>query len=233
MSGSEREGLTETLQITLQIFHRLGINIDNKLKFDIHVESISQKANRKLNALEGITNYMELPKRRILMNAFFKSQFNYCPTIWMFHNRSLNNKINRLHERCLRIIYNDKHSNFEELLNKDNFVSIHHNNVHALSIEMYEVANSVSGNNDEVFKLKSNPHYNLRHTSQFSVDPIHSVYNAAESASFVGPKIWEQIPSEIRNKDSLKDFKREIKKWKPNDWPCRTCKTFVPDLGFI
>ena len=52
---------------------------------------------------------------------------------------------------------------------------------------------------NEVFKLKSNPHYNLRHTSQFSVNPIHSVYNGAESASYLGPKIWEQILSEIRN----------------------------------
>ena len=47
----------------------LGINIENKLKFDIHVESIYQKAYRKLNALGRITNYMELPKRRILMNV--------------------------------------------------------------------------------------------------------------------------------------------------------------------
>ena len=87
---------------------------------------------------------MELPKRRILMNAFFEAQFNYCPIIWMFHSRCLNNKINRLHERCLRMIYNDKISNFEELLNKDNSVSIHHNNIHALAIEMYKVANDMS-----------------------------------------------------------------------------------------
>ena len=78
---------------------------------------------------------MELPKGRILMNVSFKTQFNYCPAIWMFHSRTLNKKINRLHERCLRIIYNDKLSNFEELLHKDNFVSIHHNNIHALAIE--------------------------------------------------------------------------------------------------
>ena len=51
----------------------LGINLDKNLKFDINVESICQKANRNLNALARITNYMELPKRRILMNAFFKS----------------------------------------------------------------------------------------------------------------------------------------------------------------
>ena len=122
----------------------LGINLDKNLKFDIHVESICQKANRKLNALARIANYMELPKRRILMNAFLKSQFNYCPAIWMFHNCTLNNKIIRLHERCFKIIYNDKLSNFEELLHKDNSVSIHHNNIHALAIEMYKVVNGTS-----------------------------------------------------------------------------------------
>ena len=52
------------------------------------------------------------------MNAFLKSQFNYCRAIWMFHNRALNNKINGLHEIYIRIIYNDKLSNFEELLHQ-------------------------------------------------------------------------------------------------------------------
>ena len=116
----------------------LVVVLDNKLKFDIHVGNICQKANRNLNALARLTNYMELPKRRLLLNAFFKAQFNYCPVVWMFHSRFLNNKINRLHERCLRIIYNDKHSNFDVLLEKDNSVSIHHNNIHSLAIEMYK-----------------------------------------------------------------------------------------------
>ena len=122
----------------------LGVVLDNKLKFYIHVGNICQKANRKLNALARLTNYMELPKRRLLLNAFFKDEFNYCPVVWMFHSRSLNNKINRLHGRCLRIIYNDKHSNFDVLLEKDNSVSIHHNNIPSLDIELYKVANGIS-----------------------------------------------------------------------------------------
>ena len=77
--------------------------LDNKLKFDKHVENICQKASRILHALARVTNYMELPKRRILMNAFFKAKFDYCPAAWMFHSRSLNNKKNQLHERCIRI----------------------------------------------------------------------------------------------------------------------------------
>ena len=72
----------------------LGINLDNDLKFDIHVESICPKANRKVNVLARIANYMELPKRTIFMNLFLKVQFHYCPAIWMFHSRALNDKIN-------------------------------------------------------------------------------------------------------------------------------------------
>ena len=62
------------------------------------------------------------------MNAFFKSQFNYCSLSWMYHTRRNNNKIDRLHERRLRIIYNDKRSSFEALLEKDGSVSIHESN---------------------------------------------------------------------------------------------------------
>ena len=57
------------------------LGIDNKLKFDKHVESICQKTSEKLNALARVTNYKELPKGRILMYAFFKVQFNYCPAV--------------------------------------------------------------------------------------------------------------------------------------------------------
>ena len=81
----------------------LGVTFDNKLKFEKHITIICQKAN-----LARVTSYMDLQKRRILMNAFFNSQFNYCPVIWMFYSRTLNNKKNRLHERRLHIVYNDK-----------------------------------------------------------------------------------------------------------------------------
>ena len=72
------------------------------------------------------------------MKAFIESQFGYCPLVWMFHSRSLNNKINRIHERALRITYNDKSSNFQELLDKDNSVTIHHRNIRTLAIEIYK-----------------------------------------------------------------------------------------------
>ena len=107
----------------------LGIKVDSSLNFPIPIGSICKKAGAKLNALTRIANHMPFQKRKLLMNAFFTSQFSYCPLTLMFHSRKLNNKINRLHERCLRVVYNDRLSTFEELLNKDNSVSIHHRNI--------------------------------------------------------------------------------------------------------
>ena len=94
----------------------LGIKFDNKLLFDDHLSEICKRAGRKLYALGKVTSYMNLSKRKVLMNAFLNSQFSYCPLIWMCHSRIINKKINGLHERCLTIIYGDKQSSFEEFL---------------------------------------------------------------------------------------------------------------------
>ena len=79
---------------------------------------------------------MGTANKHILMNAFFTSQFSYCPLVWICHSRTNDNKINRLHERCLRIVYNDKESSFNDLLEKDGSVSIHMRNTQILATEM-------------------------------------------------------------------------------------------------
>ena len=122
----------------------LGIKVDTKLNFNEHLNDIISKASRKVNALSRVVPYMSLSKKKILMNSFFNSQFSYCPLIWMFHSRIMNNKINRLHERCICLIYGDKTSSFEELLEQDKSVSIHTRNLQMLATEMFKVYRSMS-----------------------------------------------------------------------------------------
>ena len=134
---------------------------------------------------------MDLNKKRLAVNAFFMAQFNYCPLIWMYHNRTYNNKINRLYERCLRLIYNDKRSSFENLLEKDNSVSIHHKNLQVLAIEMFKVYTKTSPEiMQEVFQVKEQGNYNLRNQADFVIPQVKSVNHGLESARFLGPKIW-------------------------------------------
>ena len=110
---------------------------------------------------------MNLSKRRLLMNSFFKTQFSYCPLIWMCHSRENNRKINRLHERCLRTIYNDKQSSFNELLEKDGSVSIHVRDLQVLATEMYKISNGLSTSlMRDMFPSNRNP-YNLRQNVSF------------------------------------------------------------------
>ena len=103
----------------------LRIKIDLKPSFDDHIQYLCNKAIRKLQALARAIPYMNLRKRKVLMNVFFNVQFNYCPLIWMFHSRQNNNKVKHLHERCLRLIHNEKLSSYEE----NGSVSIHHENI--------------------------------------------------------------------------------------------------------
>ena len=90
----------------------LGINIDNKLSFDHHVAELCRKASQKLHALARMSHFMDTKQREIIFKSFIYSQFGYCPLVWMFHSRKMNSRINKIHERALRIIYDDKNTTF-------------------------------------------------------------------------------------------------------------------------
>ena len=94
----------------------------------------------------------------------------------MFHSRTLNNKINRLHERCLRIIYNDKTSSFTDLLEIDNSVSVHHRNIQVLATELYKFVNGLSAKLlSDCFKLNKMTVYNTRNKSTFYSRSVRTV----------------------------------------------------------
>ena len=101
----------------------LGITMDNELIFDSRILNICSKTNKKLSVLCKLKKFQQ---QRILFRLFFEAQFKYCLLIWMFCSRSANSKINKLHERALRVVYGDYNSKFEELLTKDGSFTIHH-----------------------------------------------------------------------------------------------------------
>ena len=91
------------------------------------------------------------------------SHFNYYPLIWMFHDRATNSRINKIHERALRIVYRDTESSFDELLAKDNSVSVHQRNLQLLMIEIYKTKSSLNPSFMEgIFIERPNIPYTLR-----------------------------------------------------------------------
>ena len=80
----------------------------------------------------GITQKYEL---RVSFKSFFQSQFKYCPLILMFCSRKSNNRINKLHERALRLVYDDYKTSFLELLAIDGSFTAYHTNIQTLLLE--------------------------------------------------------------------------------------------------
>ena len=112
----------------------MRIKIDSKLMFDSHIKYLCQKASQKLNALSKIVCQLDYNQRKLLLNAFIKSQFSYAPVVGMFHSRKQNHHINHTHERALRVVYKDHSSSLDELLEKDNPCKIHGRNLQKLVI---------------------------------------------------------------------------------------------------
>ena len=108
----------------------------------------------------------------------------------MFHNRGLNNKINSLHKRALRITYGDRSS---------------------LATDMFKVKNKIAPEIiKELFTPKVIP-YDLRNYNSFKRRRVNSVWHGTESVSYLRPKIWDLVPNEIKESESLNGFQFKIK----------------------
>jgi hypothetical protein len=229
----ERELLQSEKEVKL-----LGVWIDNKLTFEEHIKVLLRKGNQKLHALMRVSKYMSTEKLRLLMKTFIESHFNYCPLLWMFHSRKLNNRINSLHERALRVVYKDDNLTFEQLLERDKSFTIHERNLQKLAILMYKVKHKLCPQPiQDIFIQHSNPQ-GLRARDGDDLDKwllpkARTVNHGIETLRFRGPVVWNLIPDHIKASKSLESFKSAIGNWKPEGCKCRLCKEYIPDLGYI
>ena len=136
----------------------LGVTIDKYLNFEEHIVKKCKKAGQKLSALARLCNMLNQKRQKTLLKAFIESHFGYCPLIWVFCSRNLNNQMNHLNERLLRIVTmnSDYESSFQELLELDHSVSIHSRNIRLLLIELFKVKNGLSNQiMSELFDLRN------------------------------------------------------------------------------
>ena len=130
----------------------------------------------------------------------------------MFHSRNTKNRVNKIHERALRLVYDDSpYLSFDELLIKDKSVSIHQRNLQLLATEIFKVKNGVStGLTEDIFHFVNKP-YNLRNNRILFRKRNRTVFYGTESLSSLAPRIWELIPQLLKDETELSQFKTKIK----------------------
>ena len=168
------------------------------------------------------------------MSSLLMSQLSYCPLIWIFHSQAIEHRINRIHERILRLIYPNQHQlTFKELSEKNKAVSIHQRNLQTLATEIYKAKNKISLEVVNSLFEFTNKNCNLRNASILKRNRYFTVHYGSESLVSLAPKIWELVPDSIREVKTLSIFKNKIKAWTTDKCPCRLCKNYIGQVGFI
>ena len=183
----------------------LGITIDKNLKFDKHLTNLCKKASAKVTALSRLIKIVPLEKKKVLMNSFITSQFSYCPLIWMFcYSRNLNKRINHIHERGLRMVYQDYTSPFGDLLIKDGSVCIHHRNIQLVAVEMFKVKHGLC---PKILKYLFQFNTNPEGKTTFLIPNVNNEYMGKLSLRWFGPVVWEiMLPEFYKNITALEKF---------------------------
>ena len=160
----------------------------------------------------------------------FNSQFNYCPLAWMFHNQ----KLNKITQTMFKNHIQWQFINIWMVTYKDNSVSIHNWNLQVLATEIFKVYTEQEPDIlQDIFPLNSQPEYNLRKKTHFATWPIRTVCYGDNSLRYLRPKLWELVPSESKDIEPVELFKNHTKNWIPDNYPCRLCKTYIHQVGFI
>ena len=129
--------------------------------------------------MSRISQYLLPNKKRVLFKG-------YSPLVWMCHSRNSNNRIKNIHPRALRLLYKYKQSRFEELLQKDNSVSVHMKNLQYLATEIFKVKNGLSPIiMNKVFNFQENGKYNLRSGIHLASRNMHIAHFGTGTATLL------------------------------------------------
>ena len=192
----------------------LGPTIDNRLTFKDHINILCRGASYKLRALRRIRKYLTLEKSKLLYNAFINNQFNYASIIWMFCRKQDYLEVEKIHYKALKIVYNSNEC-YEELLIRNNEVSIHQKQLRTLATEIYKCLTDVNPDFMNYFSIKEIP-CSIRNDSALKIPSASFTYYGTNSIHFRACLLWNKLPNSLKESQSLPELKYKIKNHRKN-----------------
>ena len=203
----------------------LGVKIDCNLNFDIHIGEICNKAAGQLNAIFRLQRYLSSDTKKLLINSFIYCHFNYCPLVWHFTTAKSKLKIEKVQERALRFILNDFASPYDHILSITGKSKMEINRLRSLCIEIYKTLNRINPEYmSTIFKQTLN-RTSPRFSYNIEVNKPKQVRFGERSLRSLGPKIWNNLPKQLKSSENLEIFKLNLKSWgAPGHCMCTSCR---------
>ena len=147
--------------------------------------------------------------------------------------KTLNNKISRIHERALRITYKDMGYNFDQMLLRDSAVPIHIRNLQLLMIQVYKTKWELNSIFMKEIFIEKHSTYGLRSCYNLLLPQARTTHYGLETVSLLGSRLWQALPNNMKQSDTLSSFKRRIKSWKGEECNCRLCRPLLAQVGCL
>ena len=201
----------------------LGISLDNDLSFNNHVATISKKTGKQLNAMSRMSKYLSQDCLMNVFQSFFMSSFNYCPLVWHLCGIGNSRKLEKLHKRALRIVYNNYEANYCDLVRKCNSSSLYMLRLKRLAVFVYKVLNGhCKPVSDEFYELVQHE-YNTRSIRSVKLPRVTGEKYGRNSLLYQGASLWNSLPSVIKSSCDINVFKDRINAWKGVECNCGFC----------
>ena len=185
---------------------------------------LCRRASYKIHALRRIRKYLTLEKSKLLYNVVINNQFNYASIILMFCRKQDYLEVEKIHYKALKIVYNSNEC-YEELLIRNNEVSIHQKQLRTLAAEIYKSLTDVNPDFTKIyFSIKEIP-YSLRNDSALKIPSARSTYYGINSVHFRACLLWNKLPNSLRKIQSPPEFRHKIKTIGKIGCSCTICRS--------
>ena len=201
----------------------LGIDIDFKLNFELHINNICRKAAQQLNVLKHLGPYLSKVNKLTIFYSFILSHFNLCPMAWHFCNKTSTAKMEKIQERALRFIYDDHDSNYEQLLHRACLPSLEIRRLRTMAIECFKIIHDLSPPClSDLVSLREST-YSFRYTNILEIPRVKTVTYGKKSFRFAAPLLWNDLPENFRAQTNFLQFKSIITSWNGKVCKCSAC----------
>ena len=145
--------------------------------------------------------------------SFINANFSYCPMVWMFCGKTNLNKLEKLQERALAVVYGDNSLDYDDMLQRSGQLRIRINLVRLVAIEMFKCTKGINPAYMNDMFIDKQSKYNLRDESRLLQPKFNTKRYGYRSFKYFGSKIWNSLPTSIKNLDDLDMFKRDLFNW--------------------
>ena len=188
----------------------LGVDLDENLKFDVHVDNLVNKINRGLGVLRHCSHYVPKSSLLTIYNTIVLPNFDYCSVVWGTCNSTLLTRLQRLQNRAMRILLKCNYrTHISDMLNELKWMSVRQRIFYMSCVWMWKVKHGLVPDYLSS-KFKINSSYNTR---SFSSDNYFVEICNHKSFQYTGTSAWNSLPPKIKSMNNLVSFKKEVSKF--------------------